>query len=325
MARIRLACVALFLAIAAGCTEVVTGTGSMDTRPQPPLTSAAALGDIATVDFCSLVDRAVIDKVSGVAEIDVSMDRCQVTVSKNGVPMVLVVGEPMDGETRDSMPTSPHQVADLPAGITVAKFEEEDMCGREIVFADQMRLRVNVALAEPDGRNLEYRTRHMCEVADAALETALKMVRGGTALHFEYGDRSYSTLAACDMIPASAVAIALDAQRVSTKRYPTGHECEWDRDSARALFAFMLRPLSLDVPPDAIEETIAGRRSYVLPDGLTIGSGCEVFTVNLRGPRPGLTEGAAVYVELFEPGQDDRACTIARGLAGAAFAKLPPV
>jgi hypothetical protein len=309
MRAVRIAVVgAVFLLT--GCVSEVGGTAVP--VGVEPLTSAA-FGDLATVDPCGLTGPAATVGY-GTARMPgtPSLDECRVTVATDEGHVFLRVGSMT---TEDALPADRDPVFDPGRGATIVMMRES--CVAALVLADGLAVTATTTLAG-DGSPRES-TR--CGLTQGAARGVYDVLAGGRVRHWTPPANSLTTVSACDALSAHRVAERLDLPSERPTPYPAGHRCRWGRPATSAVLTleFLVGESAADmgVPAGVAEETLGGRRSWVVPPGR------ECVGVTEHVPF-GLGSGLREYVVLQLIGADTDGCDVVRELATSAWPQLPP-
>lgn len=309
------------LALLAGCARPVAGTAVPDGTAAEPLTSERALGEYATIDYCSLVDEHALPATVGQVVLSAKpwFDYCAFKVRSEGVDAEVDVGFLDDEETLDGVDRAPDPRRDPPRGLTVQRGTEDRMeCVRYLSFTDEVSITVQ---ADSYGDELG-RGGRWCPIADAVLDVVIVLVLAKRVRHFTFGGASLGRVDACELVPADLVATRIGTAKATVLRYPSGHECHWEAkepDGPGAHLYFGQGDTTADETTK--DETIAGRTSRVT--GYQDGdfSSCVIETDHVFSPELGASE--QVRVEVGLPDQSKDLCGPARELAKEVWAKLP--
>jgi hypothetical protein len=317
--------VTLFVALVAlaGCATRVSGTAAPNEQAAKeaaePLTSARGLGDLPTLDYCSLTDpEALPDALGPVAVLPRgSYDYCRFSLQKNGGDVEVRVGYLEDGDTLEGVDRTGDLRRDPPRGLKVERGDEEDdYCVRFVSFTDEVAITVLVEDLDQTGQNL-------CAVADAAVDIAIDRVVAKKVTHLTFGANSVGRLDACGVVSAEQAATALGSPGTEPRPYPSGHLCEWTGpDQTSPVARLYLVPGRSTYDASTKEETLADRHTKVTStsiddDDVTM---CQVETAD-AGERSPVNE--FVVLEVVVLGKEKDACGPARALAGQIWPKLP--
>jgi hypothetical protein len=148
------------------------------------------------------------------------------------------------------------------------------------------------------------------------------VLAGGRVRHWAPARNSLASVSACDVLSAHRVTERLDLPSERPTLSPAGHRCRWGRPATSPVLTLEFRvgesAADMGVPAGVSEETLGGRRSWVVPTGRECAVVTEHIPFALRG---GLTE----YVVLAVLDADADGCAVLRELAATAWPELPPV
>lgn len=299
-------------------------TGDQPGRPaaaagRTPATATAALGDLRTVDPCSLADPGALAPF-GAAENagTVSLDYCLLRVRQpDGGLAQVQVGElgpaeqqPGDPVVRDG-DLQVVQSAPLPGH-----------CSRQIVFPDRVAMQVSADLlaGAPGGR--------LCGLADAGARAAARAIHEHRVAHRGFPPNSLALVDPCAVLDTAAVRQVPGLEQAVPTGRPGGHQCQWGVQSAQAPRVRLLHTAG-DPPKvshgSAVAEDVAGRptvTSVVGGDPRVPLCTAETGHVPFGPPGSGQVEVATLVVA-YPGGDGIDACDFARGLAQVAWPKLP--
>jgi hypothetical protein len=187
------------------CTSVVGGTSTSG-----GLTSAEALGDLRTIDYCTLLGMTGGEVLS-------SFEQC----SANAGPL-WVIG-PLDGD--DPYERIPYDYpGEVPDGVRIHQQEPENeyaTCTRWVGFVDAVWLRVAVV----DDRYPAPSTEEdRCKAADELVASALAAIRDKQVGHLSYGPDSFGGLDACTFLVGRDIESVVEPGADLSAR-PAGHSC----------------------------------------------------------------------------------------------------
>lgn len=189
----------------AACTSVVGGTPASN-----GLTSAAALGDLRTIDYCTLLDTAGGEVLS-------SFEQCTV----NAGPL-WVVGA-LEGD--DPYERIPYDYpGDLPEGVRIHQQEPENeyaTCTRWVGFVDAVWLKAAVTDDRYPAPSTEE---ERCTAADELVAGALAAITDKRVGHLSYGLDSFGGLDACTFLTGQDVEAVLEPGEDFIAS-PAGHSC----------------------------------------------------------------------------------------------------
>lgn len=189
--------------VLAACTSTVGGT------PEPAgLAATEVLGDLRTVDYCTMLDR------DGPGEPVSSFERC--TVEVDGLRRD--VGPLREAEAFGTVPYD--YPGEVPDGVRILVPEPENeyaTCTRLVAFTDAVWL--TVAVSE-DAYPAEHTEEERCAAADDLLAGALAALDGERVGHLSYGRDSFGRLDACAVLTRVGVGAGEEPWA-----WPGGHNC----------------------------------------------------------------------------------------------------
>jgi hypothetical protein len=329
----------------AGCTSTVAGSPAAGQAPPssrpsaPPLTRPSttttsrpaqvtakdALGDLTTVEACSLTDTSVFSTFGSAAlGVPDGFDSCTVEVTVGADQKVEVYLGDLDavGQVAD-LPSK--KSVSLPGGLTVVDYiSDPDYCEKLLIFPDGIALSVTAEAFDGAPPTL-------CDTASAAVDKVVAVVRAGKVGHHSYPARSLSGLDPCELMPAGAIAAVPGLGSAKPRAYPAQHSCLWRAGDAstnptvRVVFAPGTAPDATQ--PGVTQSAIGGRPTVLTPTpeaGANAYCGADTAgaAYQLSGYSGPLVEVATVYVRM-QSGQVDAACQAATALATALWPKLP--
>lgn len=327
----------LAFVLVSGCATAISGTprtpagAGADSRPRSSSSSSAKpsegtaagmLGELTTIDPCSLTDTRKLASF-GNAEPGVpdSLDDCLIEVKTSAPePVELYVGGLDRTESWPDINVKP--ATDRQHGLKVVEYDSDSTyCNHLLVFADGITLSVNAAVYEGEEPKL-------CDIVQAAMNTVVDVLGGGDVKHRSFARNSLGRVDPCGLVPVTALAAVPGLGSVRPKDYPAQHGCAWTApdNSVRLRIMFTAGEPPKPTGDGAKEATVAGRASVLSP---TPRAGSYVFCAQQTGHIPfraggqsGLVEIAAVFVRMKE-GQLDAACKAATDVATAVWPKLP--
>ena len=308
--------VAVIALACASCSVEVIGSPAPPVDTTGPLTAAEALGDYATINYCSLVDKDSFPDAVGQVVVypSPSFDVCTFTVRTSGGDVEVHEGNlatsgNLDGVVR----LMPDRSRTLPRELQLETTAPQDLrCDRYLKFSDELFLEVHAFVKEYSSQ------RDVCPVADAGRDQVVSRVLEKKVEHFNYGPKSLGRVNACWLVSTELLkpVVGADPER---KEFPGSHVCGWWQGSETAVeLAFIV-----DLPPGArpTDETIAGRRTRVIRDPSGVGlSECQLVVDRGSSPEAGGDELIELTVLLAGKGKDP--CVPARTLAASVWPKL---
>ncbi|SFO92502.1 hypothetical protein SAMN05421810_101411 [Amycolatopsis arida] len=312
-------CALVGAVLLAGCAVVEPGKAVPNAqeveRLARPLTSKAVLGDLATVDYCTLLDLGALGDVR-LERVRPDFAACMAEVTAAEGRVLLGIGHLSEAPT-SVLGQPPDETVSLPHGWKVERFDglEPGVCYRFLEFSDGVSLQVHATY--PEGYPV-VPSAALCRLADATIDGVRSWLTTRRVGRLTFREESLGRLDACVLVPEAEVEAALGgAAPVSPE--PTGHLCgwgsRWDEPGPAAFLEFAIQELG---DADEFAETIGGRPSRVTP---LDGGSCLVETphVHFSATKPYDREFARVEVR---PAGGD-ACAAARALAERIWPALP--
>ncbi|QGK71155.1 hypothetical protein GIY23_17980 [Allosaccharopolyspora coralli] len=316
--RVRDVLVVLGLAaVLAGCAA---SAPDRQGRAAPRETAATALGDLRTVDPCSLADAGAWNEFGRVERAaTVSLDYCLLRITRDET----VIGVSF-GELARNVPTAGNPVRRHGGVRIVEETPLPGHCARHVVLADGTSVEVSADLrAGGSGAGL-------CGVADTGAQAIADSLSEHTVRHREFPSNSLALVDACDGIAPNVMQDIPGLETAQPRRSPSTHQCRWGQERSDATRVQILH--TAGAPPAvlhsaAVEERIANRRtvlSVVGGDPSVPLCSAETAHVPFGPPENGETEVAMIVVAV--PGETGSgACEYARGLAERVWPNLPPI
>lgn len=325
--HVRLWVVLLCLAsLLTGCVSVVRGEPNMSPevakireRANGRLDVRDALGDLRTVDYCSLVEEFEIPEGMGAfgRRPDPHVRYCWFSVL-NGVPRMGVSVGYLDvyGHRR---PPGPMREGSL----RVAPGEESaSTCERFVVFPDGLSLTVRTRWDGQTGLTVAERKKALCQIGDTAADDMVtSLVEGRARAVPDLDEKSLLPRDVCTVVPWHVLRKA-GVSVVVARRYPDGHDCSWyDEDDQFAGGVFLdTSDTSVDHYFARGEEvTVAGRPSVLQhPDGYK--PSCTITTAYADYPDD-KQQWEEITVQVAGAGRE--ACRTAKRVAAKVWPMLP--
>ncbi|MGH3860386.1 DUF3558 family protein [Actinokineospora sp.] len=306
-----------------GCTSVVSGSAV----PNEAASALSArlggadggLGELSTVDFCSLLDGKAIKDLARHQNVEFgSLDFCVLYAEADGedIQVSVELSNPppdvhgLDLERRDWLP-DPLRVG-----------SHEDIyggCEAGIFFKDRKAVLAFAARSKPDEEGEPAVDRDdLCDIADALREAAATVIVEGRVKHADYAAKSLGPVDPCTLLSNQQINKAMPTtygHRVGT---PSRHRCRWGLDAELEVAAEISDwPLDEEV---YASETLAGRPSFVYTSKDDEYAYCEVVTANIEDA-PGTRETMSVLVSAKVDKPDP--CVAARAVAALVWPQLP--
>lgn len=315
--------------VLAGCTQVVGGQAAGDPRVlreiserNRPLSSQQALGDYATIDYCSLLNGV---KPSANGRFspppDASFEYCGYFFERGDNLTYVALGYLGDQETTAGDSGSPVDDLDLPHQLEASRLQRSEPCSYGLTFPDGVRLEI---WARGDGLAM----RRQCELARAALDGAVDVLTNDGVRHYEYPAGSFGRLDTCSgtdpVLRTEHVAGELGT-RLNLWQWPNEHACTWTAGSGEsdAVYLYFLTYFPGVLGDIGSAERIGGRPTRVEE----LGSSCRALTPHIPNDymyeeRVGDTMVEVAAIEVADSATAD-SCDTARTLAESAWPKLP--
>ncbi len=288
------------------------------------ITSANRLGDLPTLDPCSLVDRAALPASLKAKQTPRdSLESCRFIIDAGGATATLDVGElAVNSQVDASNSQSLARGLDLYEGSL-----GDGSCESDLELGDSVYVVSTASVASGAGSDA------LCDAVKAAGTDVANVLLGNAPLtHFSVPGNSLVKVNACDLLDGQSVqGFTLPQPMLGDP--PSGHSCDWspqDVDPNGAeLPGYVLEFLVGAPTPGNLAgtvTTIAGRQTIQLAEQNF--SGRSLCQLSLFG-RPfdrvhQLLE--MVRISVVEPsGQAATACSLATTMAQLAWPKLPPV
>lgn len=306
-----------------GCTSVVSGS-AMPNEAAGALAvrlggADGGLGDLTTVDFCSLLDGKAIKDLARHQNVEFgSLDYCVLFAEADGediqVSVELTNPPPnlhnLDLERRDWLPdplrVGPHD-------------DVEGGCEAAIFFKDGKAVLSFAARTLPDDKGEPTVDQDdLCDIADALRKAAAAVIVEGRVKHTDYAANSLGRVDPCTLLTGQQINTAMPTTFKPQVGNPTKHRCTWGVHEELELAAEIS-----DWPLDEefyAPETIAGRPSFVNTEKDGGFAYCEVVTANIEDA-PNTRETLSVYVSDKIDKPDP--CIAARKLAAVVWPQLP--
>lgn len=292
------------LVVAMLCALLATGCAKTQAAPATdsgptPLTASDALGDFATVDYCSLLD---VPTVAPGAVTTPTFETCRADL---GARTILVGPLAFDSDPN----IKPYDyLGPVPDGVAIQQsmFNDRTACTRAITFADGNRLDLSVTDTGDDqaGR---------CGVADTAVSSVLDAVTANKVGRLRFPDRSWGLVAPCVLLDNQDLdAVAGAGTRPATGL--SGHSC------IRGKVSFKLTVETDEATaPAGPPETVSGHETRVR----VAGAFCLADTTQPAPGLPGRRELAELSVVETAGAAGDATCALARTAANTLFPRLP--
>jgi hypothetical protein len=313
--------VALVLLVA-GCATGAPAAPAPRQGGVAPRPAGAGLGDLRTIDPCTLVDPAALAGFGEVSPTDtVSLDYCLLHLQMPRGALVQVAFGQLDRV--DPNHPRPGQPVVRRSGLSIIQDAPlPDHCSREVVMADGLTLRVNAdLLSGQSGPGL-------CGIAESAAQAVAGTVEQHRVGHRSFPPNSLAWADPCAALDPATVQSIPGLEEAGPNAEPARHQCEWgvqEADSSRVRFVH-----TAGAPPAvqhgaAVEEEIAGRRTVISMVGRDPRVPlCSAETAHIPFGDPAWRQTEVAMLVVAVPGTNGiGACEFARGLAEQAWPKLP--
>ncbi|KAA2267061.1 DUF3558 domain-containing protein [Solihabitans fulvus] len=327
-------------AMLAGCSALVAGTPmaahgvtpSPSPSPSPSSTDPTGgstsdttnslLGDITTIDPCSLIadgDLASVGGTPGPKRVE-ALDYCVLPVDQGGgVKVEMYYGQL---SLVSKLPATKKPGKAYGSLQTFNLSEDTSLCERQLVLPGELAMQVQAQAIEgtPTAAKL-------CELADAATGLVARTVSAPDQVkHFSFPSNSLGSLNACTFMTRD-VMLGLPNMSVGAPTdYPAHHMCRWGVPGATQPHAYLMFNAGKVTPTgtEHAEEDIAGRHSLISKSTSGNRAVCDIQAAHIPfgDSSAGLTEIAEISATL--PGKTiDDACGTARAIAAVIWPKLP--
>lgn len=313
--------------VLAGCSSTATQTAAPPSqpagpKPPPALTAQQALGDLTTIDYCSLLDTAT---ATASAKLTLGTpvsapDECYLGGKLDGQTVDIEIGH-LDSRDADPDRENDPLARDLDRGLKIQTNNAGTTeCEHYLTFADGTHLSADVRYdGKAPGDATEDQHTTLCTVDNALLDTLINRVTTGQVAHLTYPAGSVGAADACQILgDVRAAAANPFADKLKLVPAPTGHHCSWyngvDDSRIDLLFGY-------GVFKDKPNTTIASRATISYPDDLS----CDLATELGASPVRGAAQEAQVSVRVPEDGSyhGPDACTVAKSVAASVWPRLP--
>lgn len=310
-----------FLLLISGCAGGAPDPGrSGPARTEP---ASAVLGDLRSVDPCTLIDPATLAQFGEARFAEtVSLDYCLLHLrTPNGSLAQVAVGE-MARVDPSHLPEGQPVLRRGPLRI-VQDAPLPGHCSREVVFEDGVALQVSAdLLSGPPGSGL-------CGVAEAGAQSMATAIEKHEVGHRALPPNSLAWVNPCTVMDPSSVQDIPGLEQAQPRSSPAAHQCAWGEQDARSPRVQLQH--TAGAPPvvlhgAAVEEQVAGRRTVISMVGRSPRiplCSAETGHIPFGAATSGQAEVAMLVVAV--PGANGiQACEFARGLAERVWPKLPP-
>jgi hypothetical protein len=316
------------VALLTGCTARIGGrpVAEEGVSIEEPATAVDALGELTTIDPCSLTDPEVFSPF-GTAELATpeALDYCVVSVvPASGTEVTIMVGQLSRLSDRPEL--AGQKLDDVSAELyTVRISDDPSFCSQGVAFAD------DDLLLEVSSSVLSGTPTTGCEMVAAGVEQVVATIEDDGVEHRSPEPNSLITVDPCDLVDDATIT-ALPGFAAATRRDdPGGHQCYWSTSAGDERLSLALN-FAVGTPPSATSDgsnsdPIAGRPT-VSNRFTNVGSAafCTEETGHIPftevADEPGLVEVATVFVRV-PAAQLESACQAAKAVATLVWPQLP--
>ena len=323
----RLAVLAVLATVVlAGCSTRVGGEPVAAAGQVPEeATAENVLGDLTTVDPCSLTDPDVFTTF-GSADFapPESLDYCAIAVEPSADVRVLVTVGLLD-RLESTPDLAGKKIEEFEDGTYTARRDSSPgFCSQALVFVDEVTLEVGTSTYEGTSPDT-------CPMVEAAMVKVLEVIENEEVAHREPVTDSLIALDPCSLVEDEAILALPGFEAAKRRDYPGHHQCYWEtatddnRLSVRLVFGAGLTPTKWAAEGNS--NPIAGRPTVtnLVPDAGTA-SFCTIDTGHLPyeevAGQSGMVELASVFVRMPK-GQIHVGCQAAVAVASAVWPQLP--
>ncbi|OLF18659.1 DUF3558 domain-containing protein [Actinophytocola xanthii] len=329
MARWAPLALVFLVALLGGCSARVGGlpVAEKGVAIEGPATALDALGELTTIDPCSLTDLTVFDDF-GTAEFETpsSLDYCTVAVAQSpGQSVWVAVGELSWLSERPDVVGQ--KLEDISEELyTVQTSKDSTSCAQGLVFAEED------LLLEVTSTMYGSPSDHHCEITQVGMEQVVATIEQDGVEHRSPEPDSLVGLDPCELVDDAAVRALPGFAAAERLDSPGGHQCLWQTYAGdvelRVHVAFEAGLVPAAYNDDGNAEPIAGRSSVMNRfESVSSPAICLVETGHIPFPEPeevpGVVEVASVTVWV-PAAQLDMGCQSAKAVATALWPKLPP-
>ncbi len=294
---------------------VVAATGVLAgcTTSEASETAALLLGDLTTIEPCSLTDPEVFAEF-GDAEFGPprALRQCAVLIKPNAADAVTIMIGELGRTSADHRGNPlPSKLEDVADSIYTTELDEGGFsCWQTLVF-DEEDLTLDVSGHNPVGVDSPINT---CDMVAAGMAKVVEVVLAGEVEHRTPEPNSLVSLDPCDLVTDETVTALPGFAAAQRMASPGGHGCRWrlppgpeGRFEVSVTFSVGTMPTSREFHGlPSTSSTIAGRPSITMP----FGTYCTVETGHIPFDE---VEGATDIFETVQvyadtpPGQRDPA------------------
>ncbi|HJP72963.1 MAG TPA: hypothetical protein VJ914_01770 [Pseudonocardiaceae bacterium] len=325
-------------------------------KPGPvnqPGPTANALGDVATIDPCSVISLNTFkgqaaaangNVTTPVAIVPYSFSGCEADILTTASQDIIV--DISDAENFAARLVKPETVNTTTSGtwhVVAPKDTSDTTKCREWTYQDKNGFSFQITASPGDDSNATGPAPDgptLCNLAHLTTTTIATAMQNGTFKHLDYGTGSLASVVGCSLLtPAQVGSVLGNTAPMHEDKASSGHECTWDTPNSPTAvpYAYFV-PYVETSQPDTTNsklDYVGNRASLLTPIQQQSGDvlvGCSIQTPakqwtkwpgTIVTPNPGtLYEYATItaYVTGSDPNQ---ACDAAKQLAQTAWPKLP--
>ncbi|WP_026423653.1 hypothetical protein [Actinokineospora inagensis] len=316
--KVTIALVALPVLLA-GCTRVISPPVESAraipryTPPKPDLVKI--LGDLTTLDMCSLIDPA--DFGNGKPITLGSWDVCSITVTAGAGAATISVGD-IDLVDTLGPRTAPTELL----GFQYSQYTNGlTPCGRVLPFTNDNSTTLGLTLRVDRATTTEGSSGSACGQLAQGFEKTLRRLRDKPQLvkHHTFTPAGLATIDPCGTVPRASVAAF-----PTKKNWPGRHNCEWTDASKNTTLRVTFGRSTPDFDKTMTNTVIAGRPTSQMQVPSGPGSMCLLFTNGPKDQESGGSENAMIALTVRDVADAAVTCTQATQLANQIWPVLPP-
>ncbi|PKW19749.1 hypothetical protein [Saccharopolyspora spinosa] len=310
----------LLVLLVAGCTPETPPPSQSGSQRSDAGTARAELGDLRTVDPCTLADPVALQGLGQTENAGtVSLDYCLLHVKPNDGSLIQLA----TGELADTVPNQQGSPVVQRGPLRIVQDAPlPGHCTRQVLFADNIAIQVSADLLVGDPAS------GLCAIAQAGADAAVDALEQHRVGHRAFAANSLALVDPCMLLDSAVVQQIPGLGEAQPQPSPAGHQCRWgaqEADSPRVQFLHTAGDPPKVLHGAAVEESIADRRtvlSIVGGDPQVPLCSAETGHLPFGDPAAGQVEVAMLVVAV--PGMTGiDACEYARGLAWQAWPHLP--
>lgn len=332
---------ALFLFSFSGGGKQPTASGAGPGSSGGAGNASAPLGDLTTLDPCSLVNTSSYQGRAIAFPDYFSSCYVFVTLASSGQTIDLTVYYSGTGDVHQ---IDQNQFTVTKQGALTVAVQPHPVstgqCQGNVYYTDTNE--IGMTTSADSGTSSSPSASDLCQVVTTAAADVVAAINGKTFKHLSYPSGSMGRVDVCGLLAASSVKSVVGGLG-TTNTYPGGHSCywgNWNNTSQPNVFfgtALYTGPEKTNTP-GLTQQTMDGRQTLVVPSGSTVSSTGSVMTcradtaVHTWPSWPGVmtptSTGSTKIIEYATleaavSGTQDQACQAAVRLATMAWSRLP--